>query len=299
MDYFGIIKKAYEITIKHKFLWIFGILAGGYGGFRGFSSSINYSDTGSGFEKGLNSLTNQSWQTFWGIWGGLIIGGLVALGLLAIAFFVLNIISQGALVSGAEKLSKKEKADFHSAFSVGWRNFWRVWGMAILYLLMILASLIVWIVPAAVAFVTGAIAVGIIWAALFFFVDLAFWILIGLISPYSLRIIVLKKMGVWESIRESLHFFRDHWVQVVLMYLLLFAFGMAYGLAFLLAILITGSILLAIGYGLFLASIVAAIIYGLVVGLALVVTLIIIGGVYNTFYSTTLTLTYLELKGKD
>lgn len=308
MDYFGIIKKAYEIIVKHKFLWIFGILAGGYGGLRSFNAGFpNYSYNASGSSSsGVDGwtkilghpLTSADIAAFWANWGGLIIGLTIALLVIAILMFVLNLISQGALVGSVEKISKDQKSNFKDGFRLGAKQFWRIWAVAIIYLLMILVSLCIWIIPTCVLVITGVSVIAAIWGILFFFVSLAFWILIGLISPYSLRVVVLEKFGIWQSIRESLHFFRDNWVRVILMYLLLLAFGFAFGLALGLAILIIVAVLLVIGYGLYLATTIGAIIYAAVAIFAVLIAIAVISGAYNSFYSSALTLTYLELGKK-
>ena len=297
MDYFGIIKKAYEITIKHKFLWIFGILAGGMGGFGGFNTS--YSANGTEWSKTFKNVDPSKFTNFWETWGILIITLAVILAIFGLIMFILNIISQGALVGSVTKLSKSEKADFKTGFGIGTHQFWRVLGMMIVYFLMILASLVVLITPIIVSIIGKVYVFAIIWGLLLFFVCLAFWILIGLISPYSLRVIVLEKFGVIQSIRESLHFFRDHWKEVVVMYLLLFAIGIGYGIAFILGILFVGGLLLAIGFGVYLANLTLAIGYGIVVGTALFIAILIISGAYNSFTSSVITLTYLELSKKS
>jgi len=297
MDYFGIIKKAYEVTTRHKFLWIFGILAGGYGGFKSMNFNFgNYSGNGSEWQKSLESF---NWTNFWTIWGSLIVTLIVIFFALGIVMFILSIISQGALVGSVDKLSRGTKSDFRDGFKTGAHQFWRILGVMILYFLMILASLFVWLGPLIVAIMTKVYFLAIIWGILLFFVDLAFWVLIGLISPYSLRFIVLEKYGVWQSIRESLHFFRDNWKEVVVIFLLLMATSIAFGIALTLSVLLTGGVLLAIGFGIFLASQLTAIIYGVSVSLVFFVALLVIAGAYNSFYSSALTLTYNHLSKKS
>ncbi len=298
MDYFGIIKKAYEITIKHKFLWIFGILAGGIGGFKG-SNSFNYSAGGADFQQTFNNVDATKLEQFWTIWGGMIVTVIVILGALGLVFFILNIISQGALVGSTEKISKNEKANFKTGFGIGSHQFWRVLGMLILYGLMILASAAIWILPTILFVITKVYIMAIIWGLLLFFVCLAFWILIGVISPYSIRVVVLEKFGIFQSIRESLHFVRNNLKEVILIYLLLFAIGIGFGIALILAILIVGGLLLAIGFGVYLASLLVTIGYGIVAGLALFIAIMIISGIYNAFTSSVITLTYLELNKKS
>ena len=82
------------------------------------------------------------------------------------------------------------------------------------------------------------------------------------------------------------------------MYLLLFGIGIGFGIALLMAILIVGGLLLAIGFGVWLASPLITIGYGIVAGLALFIAILIISGIYNSFTSSVITLTYLNLTKK-
>ncbi|OGD56091.1 hypothetical protein A2V71_00415 [Candidatus Berkelbacteria bacterium RBG_13_40_8] len=299
MDYFGIVKRAYYITLKNKFLWIFGILAGGYGGFKGFSFNAPTYQTGNAdWSKFTDSINSTDFSNFWLNYSGIILTIIVIFLIFAFICFALNVISQGALVGSVAKLDKQEKANFRVGFGIGWHNFWRILGVAITYLLMILISLIILVVPVAVAIMAEGFIFAIVWGILIFFLCLAFWILIALISPFSLRVIVLKKLGVFESIRDSLHFFRDHWLNIIVMYLLLLAIGIGFGIALALALLIVGGILLALGFGVWLASPIVAIIYGIIMGVAVFVAMVVLSGAFNTFYSGALTITYQKLAKK-
>ena len=293
MDYFAIIKKAYQITLKHKFLWIFGIFAGGAAGLKSFN--FGYSTSGLEWQNHLSNLTNKSGGNFWEAYGTIILLICALISLLAIVVLILNIISQGALIGTVEKIAKNEKVDFHHGFATGTKNFWRVLGVSLIYLLMILASLVILFIPVAVTIVGKMYVLAVIWGILIFFLDLAFWILIGLICPFSFRVVILEKLGIWQSIRESLHFFRDNWQKVLVIYLLTFAIGIGFGIALILAMLIVGGLLLAIGFGVWLASPLGTLVYGLLAGLTFAILVMVISGGYNSFYSAILTLTYLEL----
>lgn len=298
MDYFGIIKRAYQLTIKHKFLWIFGILAGGFGsGLGSFKSNMaNYTTSNPDW---ANKLASPNLASFWQIWGGLVITLAVLVGALSIILFILKIASQGALIGSVDDLDKGEKGNFGEGLKIGFRYFWRILGVLVLYVLMVLASIVVWLGPAILLAVFGQIALAFIWGSLLLFVSLAFWILVGLISPYSLRLVVLEKKRVWESIRGGLHLFRDFWKEVIVMYLLLFAISLGFGIAYLMAILIAGGILFAIGFGVYLASPPVAIGYGILVGLGFLAALVTVSGAYNSFHSAVLTLTYSQLAKKS
>lgn len=297
LDYFGIIKRAYYITLKHRFLWIFGLFAGGLATMNMNWSFPSYNPNNSDWVKAWENtnFSNLDFTTFWANYGITFIAILASLLLIMILLFVVSIISQGALIGGVGQIAVGENSEFKKAFKIGWHNFWRVWGVGIIYLLMILISLSIFIIPVSLLVINGLYIIAIVWGILLFFICLAFWLLIGLISPYSYRVVILEKFGVFRSIRESLHFFRDNWKNIVVMYLLLMAIGIGFGIIMALAILIVAGIFLGIGIGLWLASPLATIIYAGVIGLVFVAGLAIISAVYNTFTSSVVTLTYQKL----
>lgn len=304
MDYFGIIKEAYKITIKNKFLWIFGILAAGLGGASSFSPSFNYQSSAGDTDMVGQTLTSAQFEQklieFWANYGNLMIIGAVIVLLVSILFFIFGIISQGALIGAVDKIDNPpaggEKTDFKTGFKIGVKNFWRIWGVGIIYLFMILASLCLLIIPVCLGVIAGSYVLAIGWGMLMLVICIIFWILITLIAPYSTIVVVLDKLTVWESIRESLHLFRRKWVSIILMYLILMLIGFAYGMAILLAFLIIGAIIFAVGAAIWLASMWSAIVYGITLGLILIIALVIINGAFKTFGSTVLVLTYNQLK---
>lgn len=297
MDYFGIIKKAYEINKKNRFLWIFGILIGGMGG---GVSSFNYqtpSPDTTRWEQTVNSAQfTQKIADFWANFGNMVIIGGVILLLVCLLFFILNIISRGALVGSVNRIDKGEKADFQTGFRIGWHNFWRIWGVMIIYLLFVLASLCLLVIPTCLLVIGQFYALAVAWGILMFFVCLAFWLLISLISPYSLIVVILENLNVWDSIRESLHLVRRNLLEIIFVYLIMLAITIAYGVAIFLAFLLIGALGFAIGMALWLASVWTAVIYGCVLGLFLIAALIVINGAFKSFYSTVLVLTYNRLK---
>ncbi len=298
MDYFGIIKKAYAINLKHKFLWIFGVLIAGIGGASSFSPNFGYQGSSSD-TLGQNLTSTQLEQKLVEIWvnySGLIITGIILLLLASVIFFIFSLISQGALIGSVNKLDKGEKADFRTGLGIGTKNFWRVWGVALIYLLFILASLALLIIPTVLSVLAQSYILAFAWGMLMFFVVLIFWILISLIAPYSTIVVVLDKLSIWDSIRESLHLFQQKWPSIVVMYLILMAIGIAYGMAIFLVFLIIGGFAFAIGLALWLANMWLALIFGFILGLVLIVALIIVNGAFKSFGSTVLVLTYNRLK---
>lgn len=301
MDYFGIVKHAFKLTLKNKFLWIFGILAGGSAGFSGmnFNMPMTSSSSANWSKMFDNSGSTFDYASFWANYGVMILILLVIFGLISIVFFILNLVSQAALVKSVEKIDKQEKIDFYIGFNKGWHQFWRIWGMNLIFLFIILASLVVLIVPVAVLVMAGQYVIAIILGILLFVICLALWILIGFISPYSLRVLVLKKLSIFDSIRESLHLVRDNLGSVIVMYLLLWAISMGLGILIALAAMLAIGLLLVIGVGIWYLSHIAALIFGILIGFAFFVTTIVLSGAYSSFFSSTLTLTYIKLSTRD
>src|SRR3990167_5182394 len=99
MDYIGIVKNAYQITIKHKFLWIFGLFAGGMAGFKSFNVTFPSSGNNSAWIENIDkTLYTADFSSFWATYALWILGAMLIILIFALVMFVLNIISQAALV---------------------------------------------------------------------------------------------------------------------------------------------------------------------------------------------------------
>lgn len=295
MDYFGILKRAYHITIKNKFLWIFGILAGGAGGMRGFNFGSGFSGNEQDFQKLSDSFNSFDFNAFWSHYGVLILGIFGFLVILGLVLAVVSIICQGALVGSVDKIEKNEKTDFVTGWKIGWHQFWRIFALGLIFALAVFVSLTILIVPVIIFVVTSLIPLAIVWGILFFLVCLFFWIVISIISPYALRVLVLENVGIIESIKRALKLLRHRFGNIVIMYLLLMVVGMAVGVGLVIAILFVLGIFVLLGLGLWLINPIPAIIFWVIAGTCFVVAWVIFSGAYQAYYSSVITLTYREI----
>lgn len=294
MDYFKILKKALAISVKNKYLWIFGILIGGAGGGFGtsFSNSTSYSNK---WDKYFNQI---SWDNFWSIYGGIILLILGVILILGFLWSIFSVVAQGAILGAVEKIEKGQKHNFWEGLHFGWHKFWRVFGVGLLMFLIVLISIIILVLPIVLFAIAKIYVLAVLYGILVFFVDLVFWLFLGVMAPYIQRVAVLGDRGVWEAICSSWKFFQKNWKDILVIYLLLMAASIVTSLAILLVILIVGGLLFAIGFGLYLASMAVFWMYVTVFGFAFIVLMLILGGVIKTFNSSVLTLTYLELTKK-
>ncbi len=112
IDYFGALRAGWEITWKHKILWLLGLLYAGFGG--------------SGTRREVSEeAAQESWRqtTQWiSANVGLAIGiGLVGL-LVVIAFVVISLSAQGGLIWAANEGAEGRKPTFGDAFRAGYRK---------------------------------------------------------------------------------------------------------------------------------------------------------------------------------
>lgn len=130
MDISGIIKRAWEITWKHKGFWVLGILAScsGGGGSGNSSSSgsagrtLQYQVNGDEFPRlaaWLDSIPEETW-------GGIGLAALGVLLLLALITWALGVLGTGGLIAGFQQAELGEDVSLSSAFQVGASRFWKL-----------------------------------------------------------------------------------------------------------------------------------------------------------------------------
>jgi hypothetical protein len=124
LDYFEVIKRAWQITWKYKFLWVFGyfiaLAAGGSNLSSSLQSSTNSADT-SAAASGFSGFANAYLVMIIVVAGLLMISGFV--------FWILSIISTGGLVGAAAKIERGETTSLKDGFKIGAKNFWRIFGL--------------------------------------------------------------------------------------------------------------------------------------------------------------------------
>jgi hypothetical protein len=326
MDHIRILRRAFEITRFYRALWVFGILValttsrgGGNGGGNGGSSNgptpgqpPNFPDF-----QWPPAIPQDVLNTIVAV-GVAVVCLLVLVG---IAFAILHYLSQTSLirmVNGYE--STGERVSVRQGFRLGWsRGAFRTWladllffivGFTITILLLLLAAapLLLWLTRDRTAGIVGTvIAIGL--AMLVILVLVIVGTAISMWTQMIRREIVLGGKGVLEGIAGGWRMLTRHLGDVIIMGLILFGVGL--GLAVLtipLFFLLAATGVLAGGLPALLAGgitnifvhgntpqMVAATVGIPIFLLVILIPLTFIGGLAETFYSTTWTLTYREL----
>jgi hypothetical protein len=313
VNYGDLIRDAFRITWRNKFLWFFGFFVGGLstqcsfpggggGGGGGFDDG-GFDDTSSAVLVSAAQLGPPGLDQAL----PLIIAAVAVAVLLALVFVVLYLVSQGALAESVAAIDRGETRRFGSTFRAGLSNFWRVLGQLLLFVLIGLALLVAVGIPVALVMVllfatTDAPGAGQILLAVatgLFALGLLVLIFVPLyiISEFALRGLVVGGEGIAGAIGGGYRLFRNNIGRSLLVWLISLALAIGIGIALIIALLLVGLVL-------FLPTIVlafagystAAFVTGAVAGLILLVLLVVVSGAVGTFGHAYWTLAYLRLR---
>lgn len=315
MNFSKIIKDSFRITIKHRFLWLLALIAGG----SSFGSNLmNSSDTSSfNTEKAremfnLPAASDSAHNYIASKAHALSIiadppppanSEIVLIVLLAIlslimilALIYIAITAKGALILSVADLAGEKESNFSSAWGQGHKYFWRRLSFGLLLFLFVIISIFILALPAIIFGVAGLTIPAIIFGVLAFLIFATGMIYLCLIIPVAERALFLNQHRPLEAMKAGHKIFKANWANFLILFLIIFGFGIAFALAMVFVAVIPGLVILLIGYLLYLITPVLGYIVGGMLALVLIVALVIICGAFEAFTSSILTLGYIEAK---
>jgi hypothetical protein len=296
MDYGKILKRAVEITWRHRALWLFGFLlalfGGGWGG--GGGQGIQY-------RIDVSELARPEWA--WGL--ALLVLGLVFV--LTVLAVVLNNISRGALIGMVREVEETGNTSVRSGWRSGRSRLWSLIGIdlvtaipafitAMALIALAMAPLLLLLAQRDALTALGILLTVVLSLAVILVVIVGGTAL-GIVREFAYRQCVLEGKGVWRSIREGSRLVRANLRHAGLMWLVLFGVDLAVRVIAFPLILVGFGLAGGAGAAVYTAtqSIVNAIVVGLVLALPTLLVMAAIGGVYLVFRSAAWTLAYREL----
>lgn len=297
MDYFGILKKAWNITWKYKALWVLGLFAG-----MGSGSSGN---SGSSYQQGSGDVSSGTADQFaqWANDNLLLIAIVVGvLVIIAVVFWVLSIAAQGGLVHGANEGAENRKPSLRDAWGVGFSKWGRTFMIGFVLALPIIAVAVV-LTILMIAMIGGGAAAGeeaagaaiagglCLVLPIFVVVIIALSVIVGIVYQLALRYGVLDDITFGQAIKRG---WNDLWAKrgAFVMWLVMLLPQFAIGVVMLLFML--PFMLPAIGFAVAGQFVMAG-----AFGVLMVLVLMLPGAVYGTFVSSAWTVFFRQMTGKE
>jgi hypothetical protein len=303
------LKRGWQVTWNNKWLWLLGFLAA-LGGGSSYGSNTNYQMNATDANAIPGALSPELATA---LAGGALLLCCVAV-VVGILLWLVSLASRGGLITSVAELDRGGVTSFGRAFRQGWSKLLPLIGMTLLlFAVVIILAIILGIGFAgtiAAAFAAGAgmesdALAGILGTAgIVFFCLLCLLIpltiVLNLIYPFAYRGIMLRNMGVVESIRHGWQVLRTHLGDILLLGIIFFIVNV------IIAVVAFGIIgLLGLGSGLFGMLITGAqpttteMGLGIVGVLAAGLVFAIISAIYTAWRSATFTLAYEQWMGKD
>ena len=280
MDYWKLVKDSIRNGWEYKFLWLFGFFVVGADAFPGLISNIS----GGGDESRMEMLRDLDIY----IEPATILVLVVSALFLFLLFWILGVLSEGALIHGVSRKYNEENVTFGDCWAVGTDKFWKLFG--ILFVLGIIAAMVsisvmIIVIPSFIA----SVALGVILLLFAIPVIMAIIFAVEAVSAWAIRFAVIDDEPWLDSIGKGWGMLRDN-------------FGKTFGVA--LSSVISQFVMAII---FILAAIVAAIPFiilgvitlglGIVLGiLAGIVFLIFTNAFFGVYKSSLWTLAFLEIR---
>ena len=258
IDYIKILKDAWRITWKNRFLWWFGIFLT-LGG--GFSGNMNYTAD----EK--NQHLSRQASAFISQHLALIVIGAVICAVIFLVLMIIGIIARAGVIRSLNHLSKDEETGFRSGMREGKKYFWKLLTIYLLLGIFIIISLIVLVTPIIFLFSTGSWILGILLAIIAILIIIPLFILVSYLKTYGEIYIVAGDMpSCWPAIERSYELLRKNLLASIIMGLFFIPIGIVLTMGMLiiiapLAALAFLSFMFLGGFGIVIGSLFAIVIF--------------------------------------
>ena len=289
LDFGGVLRRAWQITWKHKILWIFGILSGlvgraSYNG--GGRPRFNPNNFVPNNPDAFPQVRNLDQNAIIAIALGLVCVGVI----IAITLYVLHVIGRGGLIGGIQLADRTGQVSFGQAWGVGTQHFWTV--------------LLIGLVVAIVALLIGSASfVAFLSVCLTPLACIGFLVIavLGVFTYLAQIAAVTENLSVTDAFGRAWQVVQVNLGAVALMAVILVIVeavaGFVIGLPFLFALAPLGVAVAAYLSGAPQAATASAIVAGLCFVVWIPVA-IILGGILETWVISTWTLTYQQLSGR-
>jgi hypothetical protein len=312
--YRNILKRAWVITWKHKYLWFFGLfvaLLGNGGEMEIISRSFDINNS-NGFFSGFGDIFTSSRLLSMGTFGNianlavhdpfnLLIAILLMLVMALLIIFViwLTIISQAAIVNNSANIIADKSHNLKDGLFVGMKKFWPVFGLNVLVKIIIMFIFFLISLPILVNYAHSGTFSATLVFIISFLIFIPAAIVLSFIIKYSIGFTVIKNYNIIEALKSGWNLFVNNWLISLEMAFILFFINFFTGLLLIVLLLILATPFLffalifiktALIFNLWLLAIFAFVLF--------LVLIILIGSALAVFQTSSWTGLFIELIGK-
>ncbi len=276
MDYWGLVTRSFHILWKYKFLWFFGFFATAGGG-----SSGNLAEWSENSAPAIREWMLPRLEVI-----ALVV---MVLTVLWFAFFVMGLLSRGALIGSIAHAEREHDIRFGHAWSIGIRNFLKMLALLVLGFIAFAIGGLIFAVPVVLPLFGEAYAVSIAIGLLLLLPFLAFCFALAFTVTYAEREAVLRNQGIFASLGTGWELTRKYFWQSMVVWLVSLVSGLVFALCIIAALVILAVPFILLG----LLSPVFALAIGIPIGL---VAILVISGALGTYDYSLWTLAYIRIR---
>ena len=226
MDYSGTLSRGWSITWRHKWMWLLTFIPA-------LARLINLALSGAQQRTLLND-PSATPEVILSQMSGLILLNCVIF-IVSLIIAIIGLATRGGLIAAVAGIERGEAFTFGRAFGAGWRKLLPLIGMSLLLvggfiLLSIAVAMILLVVFSIGAFagagsqqgdslLAGLGLVGILGVCCAMILFLIAALLVNLVYPFAFRGIVLRDLGVIDSIGHGWRVMRENLGEIILLYL--------------------------------------------------------------------------------
>lgn len=318
MNFSHLIKRAWTLTWKHKFLWIFGLFAGGLsfpsGNMTSWMMPTPAPEGTTQEVPGLLDGLNDQAASLFGIvahaaadpetpriitnlfdrFGNIGFGIALAIFLLALVYIMVTF--QAGLMWSVDRLDEHKKITFWDGWRAGRGFFWRYFLLGLYIGALILALFLALVIPVYLLFVVELYYVAVPLLVLALLVFVVFCIVASVVQELASRFLILDEQGIAQSVRTGWMLLRTKLGNTALVWLVESGLSLGLGIVALIVLAILAVPAFLIGVVLISAAPETAFLtYAVIAGTVLIVILAVLVGWVGSFRSAFWTLSYREL----
>ncbi len=277
LDYRGLVTKSLRNAWEYKFLWLFGFFAAGSEGIFRIFSNIDKRN-----QIDLGSIGIEPFIVMWTVLAALLLG---------IIFFVMSVLSEGAMIHGIVRKESGNNVTLSECWSKGIDKFWRLFVMVILlaiavvFFLLFLAMLVVpgffahWVLGV----ILIAIAVPVFIAAIF---------VAETVTAWGIRFAVIENLSWSDSFLNGWKMLKENFGKTFGVALSSILTQIVGSITFFLAVMVLAIPFVVLGFANLWLGLIPGIMFGLVV-------ILLFGAYFGVFQSSIWTLAFMKIRAAE